>query len=234
MTLNKLFVWLLIASSFSVAWADTATLYQQFPPTTEGTGKVYMGREIAHVMGYQGAAWLERESREKEERTDLLIQSLNLKAGMTIADIGAGTGYLSKKMATRVGNAGTVYAVDVQPEMIGKLKAASRQFTNIKPVLSKESDIQLPANSLDFAIMVDVYHELAYPHEVVQSILKALKPNGQLVLVEYRAEDENVPIKATHKMTEMQIKNEMRVHPLRWQKTIHSLPWQHIVIFSKQ
>lgn len=234
MTLNKLFVWFLLALNFNLAWADTATLYQQFPPTAEGTGKVYMGREIAHVMGYQGAAWLERENREKEERTDLLIQSLNLKAGMTIADIGAGTGYLSRKMASRVTNTGTVYAADVQPEMIGKLKAASKQFTNIKPILSKVDNIQLPANSVDLAIMVDVYHELAYPYEVIQSILKTLKPNGQLVLVEYRAEDDNVPIKATHKMTEAQIKAEMGVHPLTWQKTIRTLPWQHVVIFTKQ
>jgi ubiquinone/menaquinone biosynthesis C-methylase UbiE len=236
MSVIKIILWLLLALSSSSTYADKspANLYQQFPPTAEGTGKVYMGREIAHVMGYQGAAWLERENREKEERTDLLIQSLDLKAGMTIADIGAGTGYLSRKMALRVTNTGTVYAVDVQPEMIGKLKAASKQFSNIKPVLSKEDDIQLPANSVDLAIMVDVYHELAYPYEVIQSILKTLKPNGQLVLVEYRAEDDNVPIKATHKMTEAQIKAEMGVHPLTWQKTIRTLPWQHVVIFTKQ
>ncbi|OYY82978.1 MAG: hypothetical protein B7Y34_02175, partial [Methylophilales bacterium 16-45-9] len=106
MKLHKFFIWLLLNLSISIAWADTATLYQQFPPTAEGTGKVYMGREIAHVMGYQGAAWLERENREKEERTDLLIQSLGLKEGMTVADVGAGTGYLSRKMAARVGNTG--------------------------------------------------------------------------------------------------------------------------------
>jgi ubiquinone/menaquinone biosynthesis C-methylase UbiE len=153
---------------------------------------------------------------------------------MTIADIGAGTGYLSRKMAARVTNAGTVYAADVQPEMIGKLKAASKQYSNIKPVLSSVDDVQLPANSMDLAIMVDVYHELAYPYEVMQSILKALKPNGQLVLVEYRAEDDRVPIKATHKMTEVQIKQEMSVLPLTWKKTISTLPWQHVVVFTKQ
>lgn len=234
--LVKLFIYSFISLYICVSWADNppGNLYQQYPPTAEGTGKVYMGREIAHVMGYQGAAWLERENREKEERTDILIQSLNLKPGMTVADIGAGTGYFSRKMATRVGNTGTVYAVDVQPEMVGKLKGAAKQFTNIKPVLSKENDIQLPANSLDLAIMVDVYHELAYPYEVIESVLKALKPNGQLVLVEYRAEDDKVPIKATHKMSEAQIKAEMRVHPLKWQSTISALPWQHVVIFTKQ
>ncbi|OYY50375.1 MAG: hypothetical protein B7X95_01165 [Methylophilaceae bacterium 17-44-8] len=234
MKLHKFFIWLLLNLSISIAWADTATLYQQFPPTAEGTGKVYMGREIAHVMGYQGAAWLERENREKEERTDLLIQSLGLKEGMTVADVGAGTGYLSRKMAARVGNTGIVYAVDVQPEMIGKLKTTAKQFTNVKPVLSEVNNVNLPSNILDLAIMVDVYHELAYPNEVMQSVLKALKPKGQLVLVEYRAEDDRVPIKATHKMSEVQIKAEMSALPLSWQKTIKTLPWQHVVVFTKE
>lgn len=216
-----------------LAWADNAPRYQQFAPSAEGTGKLYMGREIAHVMGYQGAAWLERENREKEERTDVLIQALDLKAGMSVADIGAGTGYLTKKMATRVGESGQVYAVDVQPEMLGKLKAVAKRYPTIKPVLAVVDDVQLPANSVDMAIMVDVYHELAFPFEVMQSVLRALKPNGQLVLVEYRAEDDRVPIKATHKMTEAQIKAEMALLPLTWQKTITSLPWQHVVIFTK-
>lgn len=232
----KIIVWLLLALASSTTIADNspANLYQQFPPTADGTGKVYMGREIAHVMGYQGAAWLERENREKEERTDMLIQSLNLKLGMTVADIGAGTGYFSRKMATRVGNTGTVYAVDVQPEMVGKLKFAAKLHANIKPVLSTETDVMLPANSLDLAIMVDVYHELAYPYEVMQSVLRALKPNGRLVLVEYRAEDDRVPIKASHKMSEAQIKREMAALPLTWQSTLSHLPWQHVVIFTKQ
>lgn len=232
----KLIFWLLLALASSSTFADnySANLYQQFPPTAEGTGKVYMGREIAHVMGYQGAAWLERENREKEERTDILLNSLNLKPGMTVADIGAGTGYFSRKMATRVGNTGLVYAVDVQPEMVGKLKFVAKSHPNIKPVLSTETDVMLPASSLDLAIMVDVYHELAYPYEVMASLLKALKPNGQLVLVEYRAEDDKVPIKATHKMSEAQIKREMAALPLTWQSTLGNLPWQHVVIFTKQ
>jgi 2-polyprenyl-3-methyl-5-hydroxy-6-metoxy-1,4-benzoquinol methylase len=217
----------------SIIFAD-ANLYKQFPPTAEGTGKVYMGREIAHVMGYQGAAWLEREDREKEERTDILIKSLNLQAGMTIADVGAGTGYLSRRMAEKVGANGAVYAVDVQSEMIGKLKKLSKNYPIIQPILSTESDVNLPANSVDLAIMVDVYHELAYPYEVVQSLLKALKSNAKLVLVEYRAEDDTVPIKTTHKMTEAQVIKELTVQPLKWQKTIRSLPWQHVVIFTKE
>jgi ubiquinone/menaquinone biosynthesis C-methylase UbiE len=192
-----------------------------------------MGREIAHVMGYQGAAWLERQEREKEERTDILVKSLNLKAGMTIADVGAGTGYLSRRMADKIGADGTVYAVDVQPEMIGKLKKLSKNYPTIKPILGEVSDVKLPANSIDLAIMVDVYHELEYPFEMAQSIIAALKPNGQLVLVEYRAEDDAVPIKQTHKMTEKQVIKEFAVQNVAWQKTINKLPWQHIIVFSK-
>jgi precorrin-6B methylase 2 len=224
------FFTLLLASH---VFAET-NLYQQFPSTAEGTGKVFMGREIAHVMGYQGAGWLEREARDKEERTDLLINSLNLQKGMTIADVGAGTGYLSKRMAEKVGKDGIVYAADVQPEMVGKIKSLAKKYTNIQPVLSQTNNVNLPANSINMAIMVDVYHELEYPYEVVESILKALKSNAQLILVEYRAEDDNVPIKQTHKMSESQIIKELTVHPLKWQTTINLLPWQHIVIFKKQ
>jgi ubiquinone/menaquinone biosynthesis C-methylase UbiE len=193
-----------------------------------------MGREIAHVMGYQGASWLERESREKEERTDVLIQLLQLKKGLAIADIGAGTGYLSRRMAEKVGANGVVYAVDVQPEMMGKIKLLAKKHLNIQPVLSQVDDVKLAENSIDMAIMVDVYHELEYPFETVQSLLKALKPQAQLILVEYRAEDDKVKIKEIHKMSETQIIKELTIHPLKWQKTIHSLPLQHIVIFTKQ
>ena len=122
-------------------------MYQQYPPSADGTGKVYMGREIAPVMGYQGAAWLERADREKEERTDILMRVLNLKKGMVVADIGAGTGYLSRRMADDVGMKGTVYAVDVQPEMISRLNSISKKYTNIKPVLSEPSDIKLAENT---------------------------------------------------------------------------------------
>jgi SAM-dependent methyltransferase len=218
---------------FAESIDDLKPIYQQYPASAEGTGKVYMGREIAHVMGFQGAAWLEREEREKQERTDILIQSLNLKMGMTIADIGAGTGYLSRRMADEIGANGTVYAVDVQPEMFGKLKSLSKNHTTIKPVLCDLDNVKLPENSLDLAILVDVYHELEYPYEVVQSIIKSLKPNGQLALVEYRAEDDAVPIKQTHKMAEKQVIKELTVLPLKWQKTMKKLPWQHIIIFTK-
>jgi 2-polyprenyl-3-methyl-5-hydroxy-6-metoxy-1,4-benzoquinol methylase len=224
----------LFALNFNFAIADAkAPIYQQYPPTAEGTGKVYMGREIAHVMGFEGAAWLEREEREKEERTDVLIKSLNLKAGMTIADVGAGTGYLSRRMADSIGAQGTVYAVDVQPKMIGKLKSLSKNHPNIKPILGDVSEVKLPTNSVEMVIMVDVYHELEYPFEMAQSIIAALKPNGHLVLVEYRAEDDSVPIKQTHKMSEKQVIKELTMLPLKWEKTINKLPWQHVIMFSK-
>lgn len=212
---------------------ESQSIYQQYPPTADGTGKVYMGREIAPVMGYQGAAWLERAEREKEERTDILMRALNLKKGMVVADIGAGTGYLSRRMADGVGVQGIIYAVDVQPEMISRLNSISKKYPSIKPVLSTPSDIKLAANSLDLAILVDAYHELEFPYEAMQSVWAALKPGAKLVLVEYRAEDDTVPIKNNHKMTQAQIIKEITVLPFRWHNTITSLPWQHVVVFTR-
>ena len=213
---------------------NPSPIYQQYPASADGIGKVYLGREIAQVMSYQGAAWLERESREKEERTDILLRALNLKKGMVVADIGAGTGYLSRRMADSVGLQGTIYAVDVQSEMIGELKNLSKKYPNIKPVLSTPSDIKLAANSLDMAILLDVYHELKFPYEVAQSIWTALKPGAKLVLVEYRAEDDKVPIKNIHKMTQVQVIKELSVLPFKLHNTITSLPWQHVIVFTKQ
>jgi precorrin-6B methylase 2 len=216
----------------------TATArYEAIPLTQDGIGKRYMGREIAGVMGWQGAAWLERQEREQEERTDLLIRDLNLKPGMVIADVGAGTGYLTRKIAKQIGATGVAYAVDVQPEMIEIMQklAKAANISNIKSVLSTVQKVNLPDQSIDLAIMVDVYHELEYPFEMMSSLIASLKPGGQLVFVEYRAEDPNVPIKQVHKMTEAQIKREMNVFTsLTWERTGKTLPWQHVVVFRKK
>lgn len=210
--------------------------YIPLPASADGIGKSYMGREISAVMGWQGASWLERQEREREERTDLLLTALMLKPGTVVADIGAGTGYLARRMAPLVMPGGKVWAVDVQPEMINLLEAGIKRsgLTQIEAKLSAVDDVKLPASSVDLAIMVDVYHELAYPYEVMASLLKALKPGGRLVFVEYKAEDPRVPIKPLHKMSEAQIKREAAVFALDWERTVKSLPWQHVVVFRKR
>ena len=210
--------------------------YTRTARSADGIGKSYMGREIAGVMGWQAAAWLEREEREQEERGDLLLRELGLKAGMTVADVGAGTGYYARRMAPLVGAGGQVLAVDVQPQMIEMLTALAKKanLTNIKPVLGAVDDVKLEAASVDVAIMVDVYHELEYPFEVMQSIVRALKPNGRVVFVEYRLEDPKVPIKLIHKMSEAQIRKEAAQHDLVYERTARTLPWQHVVIFRKK
>jgi len=224
------------ASIDAVAQATTAdTRYERVAPSPDGIGKRYMGREISGVMGWEGAQWLERESRAHEERPALLLQELALAPGMTVADIGAGTGYYTWQLAKKVGSGGRVYAVDVQPQMIAMLDSqmAKRGVRNVVSVLGSETTVKLPAASVDLAIMVDVYHELAYPAEVLDSIVGALKPGGRVVFVEYRAEDPAVAIKPLHKMSETQIRREATAHGLTWERSIKSLPIQHAIVFRK-
>jgi ubiquinone/menaquinone biosynthesis C-methylase UbiE len=201
-----------------------------------GIGKFYMGREIAHVMGHQAADWLERSEREKEERTSLLIDSLKVRPGDVVADIGAGTGYHVRRIAPKIAPAGRVYAVDIQPEMLTLLtnSLAELKITNVVPVLGTISDPKLPPNAIDLVLMVDVYHEFSHPHEMLEAICRGLKPGGRVVFVEFRAEDPNVPIKEVHKMSEAQVKKEMTLHPLEWVETLNVLPWQHIIVFKKK
>ena len=210
--------------------------YQSVPAGRDGIGKRFMGRDIAGVMGFEGAAWLERVEREREERSDVLMRELALRPGMVVADVGAGSGYYSRRMARAVSPGGAVFAVDVQPQMVALLKDLSRQpdLAGIQPILATEQDVRLAPASIDLAIMVDVYHELAFPQEVMRSLVKALKPGGRVVFVEYRAEDDAVPIKALHKMSEAQIKREAALFPLTWERTAHTLPWQHVVFFIKK
>ena len=201
-----------------------------------GIGKFYLGREIAHVMGHQAADWLERPEREEEEKTSLLIEALNFKPGESVADIGAGTGYLTRRIAPKIRPGGKVYAVEIQQEMLDLLtnRLTKLGITNVVPVLGTVTDPRLPARGLDTIIMVDVYHEFDFPYEMTEAMGRALKPGGRMVFVEFRGEDPNVPIKLVHKMTEAQVKKEMAPHPLVWKETIRTLPWQHVIIFTRQ
>jgi SAM-dependent methyltransferase len=201
-----------------------------------GIGKFYLGREIAHVMGHAAADWLERPEREREERTGLLIRTLKFRPGDAVADIGSGTGYHTRRIAPLIAPHGKVYAVDIQREMLdlltNNLRAAG--ITNVVPVLGSIMDPKLPGRSIDTILLVDVYHEFDHPFEMTAAMCRALKPGGRLVLVEFRGEDETVPIKRVHKMSEAQVKKEMSAHPLTWRETINVLPWQHIIIFTRQ
>lgn len=224
------------ACANAAAPSDTAVpRYSTIRASPDGIGKVYMGREIAQVMSYHGAAWLERSAREREERPDLVLLALELKPGMAVADIGAGSGYYAWRIAQRVGGNGVVYAVDVQAEMLKLLEKqiAQRGVTNVKPVLGTPSDPRLPPGALDLVLMVDVYHELEFPHEMLGAIVSALKPGGRVVFVEFRGDDPAVPIKRLHTMTEMQVRKEAAPYPLEWVKTVKELPWQHVIVFRK-
>jgi len=201
----------------------------------DGIGKFYMGREIAQVMGHRGAAWLDRPERVREEAPRKLVDALELKRGAVVADIGAGTGHFSFRMARRVGRTGRVLAVDIQPEMLAIIRERmqQRRVKNIEPVLSTATDPKLPPDSVDLALMVDVYHEFSHPWEMAAALIRALKPGGRLVFVEFRLEDPKVPIKRLHKMSEEQVRKEMAPHAVRWVRTIDVLPRQHIIIFEK-
>lgn len=200
-----------------------------------GINKWYMGRQIAHVMSHWGIDWLERPERQFEENSALLLKNLNLKPGMQIADIGAGSGYYSSLMAKRIGN-GKVYAVDVEPQMILFLneRVKEEKLSNVITVLGSETSVALPSSSMDLMLLVDVYHEFSFPYEMGLSMYNALKPNGRLVLVEFRSEDESVPIKTIHKMSEAQSVKELKAVGFRLEKNISNLPWQHCMVFVKE
>lgn len=202
----------------------------------DGIGKFYLGREIAQVMSHLGAGWLERPEREKEEHTSKLLPPLKIKPGDCVLDLGAGSGYYTMKLAEIVGEKGKVYALDIQPEMLDlirkRVKAA--KLANVELVRNTETELKVAPGSIDLILLVDVYHELAYPYEVTVEMVKALKPGGRLVFVEFRLEDDNVPIKLVHKMSEKQVLKEMEGHALRHVETQRHLPWQHVIIFAKK
>lgn len=200
----------------------------------DGTGKFYMGREIATYMSHTGAAWLERPSRDAEESPTQLINALDLQPTDTVADLGAGTGYFSFRLSAQVPE-GKVLAVDIQPEMLEMLDffKAANQANNIESILGEPTDPHLPLEQVDLALLVDAYHEFEYPYEMMTAIVAALKPGGRVALVEYRGEDWFLPIKRLHKMTEDQARQEMQAVGLVWQETLELLPQQHLMLFAK-
>ena len=200
-----------------------------------GIGKWYMGREISYVMGFEGISWLERFDREKEENVSTLIKNMKIKFNDTIADIGAGSGYHVFRLAP-LAKKGLIYAVDIQSEMLMAIEKTkeSREIINIETILGNEKSVHLPNNSVDKILMVDVYHEFNFPVEMIASMKNALKPNGQLFLIEYKGEDSKVPIKKIHKMTEKQAVKEMEAAGFKLKENIDNLPWQHCMVFIKR
>ena len=216
-------------------YSNSDEIYSFKKGDINGIGKWYMGREIAHVMGFQGFSWLERSKREKEENVSKLIENLGIKSNDIIADVGAGSGHHVFKIAP-LAKKGLIYAVDIQNEMLIEIqsKIESFDFKNIKTVLGSEKSIHLPKNSINKILMVDVYHEFNYPKEMLESIKNALKPDGQLFLVEYKGEDPKIPIKKIHKMTEKQAVKEMEVAGFVLKENIKNLSWQHCMVFIKK
>lgn len=223
----------LLTSACGVA-LESETGYQSIAPSSDGIGKVYMGREIAQVMGHEGAYWLERPSRSLQEKPDLAIAALDLPADAVIADIGAGTGYMSLRLAAQAPE-GKVLAVDIQPEMIELIEAAKQEhhIDNLETVQGQPDSLNLLPETVDIALMVDAYHEFEYPCEILQALMSALKPGGQVVLAEYRAENPLILIKKHHKMSEVQVKRELTAAGFEWRKTEEFLPQQHLLFFQK-
>jgi precorrin-6B methylase 2 len=200
----------------------------------DGIGKFYLGREIAQVMGPGGILWLERSERESEEQPQRVIDALEIKPGQTIADLGAGSGYYSFRIAPLVGPTGKVLAIDIEPRMLEAITERARRehVGNVTTVHSSAQDPNLAPGSVDLLFMVDVYHELEYPYEVMTKVRAALKPGGRVALIEYRAEDPEVLIKPLHKMSERQVRRELQAAGFKHLKTVHALPLQHLIVFQ--
>lgn len=210
---------------------------QAAPPQAASPGKhPVSGRTYAWVMGVGGADWLVRPERETEENPDLAVQLLDLKPGLTVADIGAGVGYYSIRIAARVGPAGKVYATDLQPGMLRLMRKRLERdkITNVEPVLGTETESKLPDNSIDMAVLVDVYHEFSEPQKMLASIKRALKDDGRLVLFEFRKEDPKVPIREEHKMSVAVVKQELEAEGYILDRILNGLPWQHVFFFKKK
>ncbi|MGD1908492.1 MAG: class I SAM-dependent methyltransferase, partial [Leptolyngbyaceae cyanobacterium] len=209
-------------------------LYLEGAPSSDGIGKIYMGREFAGVMGHEGAYWLERPSRELQERPQMAIAALDLAPDAVVADIGAGSGYMTERLARQVPQ-GEVLAVDLQPEMLELLglRLGEEQIENVTLIQGSVDNPHLPQAQVDLALFVDAYHEFAFPYEMMTGIVAALKPGGKVVLAEYRAENPLILIKRLHKMSVAQVKREMKAVGLRWLRADESLPQQHLLFFEK-
>ncbi len=215
--------------------SSSDSIYSYGSPTSaDGTGKFYQGRDIAQVMGHQGAGWLERSGRQEEERTDLLIDALDLQPDDVVADIGAGSGYFTFRISPRVPR-GKVLAVDIQPEMLEMIQKKQQEAggTNVQTILGTVDDPRLPSDSVDWVLLVDAYHEFSHPYEMMRDVADALTPGGRVALVEYREEDPSVMIKPRHKMTEAQAVREMKAVGLKLLKNRDVLPQQHLMIFGQ-
>ena len=250
MNTNALFAWLavnwwLLIPLGSLTAADPDTLRPlrplQIDLRIDRTAEIppprthYMGRGIAQTMHYTGAPWLVRESRQREEDCRMLLEALQLKPGQTICDLGCGNGFYTLELARRVGPEGTVYAVDIQPEMLRLLVARARQakLFNIRPVLGTVMDPRLPPGEVDLVFCVDVYHEFSHPELMLGRIRESLRQEGQIVLAEFRGEDPAVPIKPLHKMTKAQVKRELEPNGFELVREFDKLPWQHLMFFGR-
>lgn len=229
----------LVAGAEPPAGDETSDRYEiREDHDPDGTGKFYQGREIAQVMSFHGAPWLNRPEREEEERLSKLVELLGLEAGDAVADIGAGSGVITERLARAVGPEGKVFAVDIQDEMLALIRGRmkDKKIGNVVPVLGEITSPKLEPNSVDLALLVDVYHEFSHPYEMTRAMAESLTPGGEIVLVEYRKEDPRVPIKEVHKMSEAQVKKEM-LQPefgLEWVVTHDELPRQHVIVFRKK
>ncbi len=219
----------------AIASTSTNVYKHKIFPSSDGIGKIYMGREISKVMGHRGAMWLDRPTREYQEQPSKIVPALELKDTDVVADIGAGTGYMSFRIAPKVLH-GKVFAVDIQPEMLDIIDFYKKEtkINNVEPILATPTNPNLPPESVDLALMVDAYHEFEYPKEVMEGLVKSLKPGGKAVLVEYRGENPFIAIKRLHKMTQKQVKKEMQAVGLTWRETKEILPQQHLMVFEKK
>jgi ubiquinone/menaquinone biosynthesis C-methylase UbiE len=210
-------------------------LFLLLPGAPAETVHPVTGRRIAAVMGIGGADWLVRPEREQEEAPDAALDAIGIVAGSNVADIGAGAGYFTWRLASRVGSSGKVYATDLQPEMLELLRRnmAARKIRNVETIQGAVDDPRLPGGVVEMVLLVDVYHEFSEPQKMLRGIREALRPGGRLVLLEYRKEDPNVPIRLEHKMTVAEVKAEVEPEGFRFDKVLETLPRQHILIFRR-